>query len=248
MILFYTLIAVLAVSLLSLIGVVTLAIKREVLKKILLYMVAFSAGALIGDTFLHLLPESFESGQSSLMIGVAIFSGLLLFFILEKILRWRHCHDTNCSEHPKHLGTMNLVSDGMHNAIDGLLIGASYAVSIPLGISTTLAVLLHEIPQELGDFGVLLHSGFSVKKALFFNFLSALVAVFFAVVAVKIGVINASFTNFMVPFTAGGFLYIALSDLIPELHKEQGIRKAIGQTLAIILGIAVMSLLLLIER
>ncbi|MEI8143647.1 MAG: ZIP family metal transporter [Candidatus Berkelbacteria bacterium] len=247
MILLYTFVSVFVVSLISLIGVLTLTVKQDYLKKILLYFVAFSVGGLIGDTFLHLLPQSFSSGLSSLAIGISLFAGVLSFFILEKILRWRHCHDIGCHDHPAHLGTMNLIGDAAHNAIDGILIGASFVVSIPLGIATTLAVIFHEIPHELGNFGVLLHSGFTIKKALFFNYLSSLVAIVFAILAVFLGRYSGGFINFMVPFTAGSFLYIAMSDLIPELHKEEGAKKTIIQTLAIILGIATMALMLLME-
>lgn len=243
----YTIGSVIIISLISLVGVFSLAFKKDTIKKILLYLVAFSAGALIGDSFLHLLPEAFESGLDSMPLAIAIFSGILVFFLLEKVLRWRHCHNISCSEHPRHLGTMNLVGDAMHNLIDGFLIGVSFLVSVPLGIATTIAVLLHEIPQEMGDFGVLLHSGFSIKKAIFFNLLSSFTAIIAAVIALVVGNRIESFAQVMIPFTVGSFIYIALSDLIPELHKESGWGKTIGQLAALIGGISVMALLLLLE-
>ena len=242
----YALVSVLVVSLVSLIGVITLALNPKILKKTLGFLVAFSVGALIGDSFIHLLPEAIETGIYTRIFAVYIFAGILLFFCLEKFLRWRHCHDIACEEHPRHLGIINLVSDGVHNLIDGLLIGASFVVSIPLGIATTTAVILHEIPQELGDFGVLLHSGFTVKKALLFNFLSASLAIISTMIAFWIGARATLFIDFMIPFTIGGFIYIALSDLVPELHKETKPVQAIIDLGGISLGIAVMFLLLLV--
>lgn len=240
----YTLIAVLIVSLLSLVGVITLAIKKDVLKKILLVMVAFSAGALIGDAVLHLLPHAIEeTGEMTLATSVSFLSGILLFFVLEKFLRWRHCHDVECDAHPKHLGTMNLVGDGVHNFIDGVLIGTSFLVSIPLGIATTVAVIAHEIPQELGDFGVLLHSGFKAKTAVLYNLFSAAFAIVGAVVALLVGEALEEFVHFIIPLTAGGFIYIALSGLVPELHKENKTYKSLIQLIALVFGILVMYLL-----
>lgn len=243
----YALISVALVSLASFVGVLTLSFKDQILKKVLIFFVAFSAGALIGDSFLHLLPEATEKNGFSVGVSAAIFAGIIVFFLLEKILRWRHCHDASCEDHPKHLGQMNLFGDGVHNFIDGLLIGASFLVSIPVGIATTTAVIMHEIPQELGDFGVLLHSGFSKQKAIMFNFLSACLAIIGAVVALSLGTKTGAFGETMIPFSAGGFLYIALSDLIPELHKEVKIRSAIAHLCFLLLGIGMMFLLLLVE-
>ncbi len=242
----YALTSVIIVSVLSLVGVLALAMKKDFLKKILLILVAFSAGALIGGAFLHLLPEAVEIvGSFNTAISLYLFFGILLFFILEKFLRWRHCHDIDCDRHPKHLGTMNLVGDAAHNFIDGVLIGSSYLVSIPLGITVTIAVIAHEIPQELGDFGVLLHSGFKIKKAIIYNFLSALTAVVGTVVALLIGTRIESFIYLMLPLTAGGFIYIALSGLVPELHKEKGAGKSLIQLVAFVAGFTIMYLLLL---
>jgi zinc and cadmium transporter len=248
MIWFYALVSVSIISLLSFSGAITLLLKRNVLERILLILVAFSTGALIGDAFIHLLPEAVEnSGGFTTQVSLSVFAGILLFFVLEKFLRWRHCHDIDCKEHPKHLGTMNLVGDGVHNFIDGILIGASFLVSIPLGITTTIAVAIHEIPQELGDFGVLLHSGFSKSRAILFNFFSACIAILGTVLALVIGSSATNFVNIMVPVTAGGFIYIALSGLIPELHKEEKISNSALQLLFLIIGLGIMFLLLLIE-
>ncbi len=224
-------------------GVFALAVKENVLKKILLILVAFSTGALIGDAFIHLIPEITERGGFGLTASVSVLAGILAFFSLEKFLRWRHCHDIDCIEHPKYLGTINLLGDGFHNLIDGMLVGSTFLASIPLGLSTTLAVILHEVPQEMGDFGVLVHSGFSKKKAIYYNFLSACLAIVGALLAYSIGSGTVKFVNLMVPFTAGGFIYIALSGLVPELHKEDDWRKSLVQFICIILGISIMGLL-----
>ena len=158
------------VSILSVVGILALLLKKKQLNSILLLLVAFSAGALLGGALLHLIPEASHHDGFTTEIALYILTGILIFFILEKIIHWHHCHNVDCSEHKHHLGTMNLVGDGLHNFIDGALIAGSYMVSIPLGIATTIAVILHEIPQEIGDFGVLVYSGMKPKKALFYNF------------------------------------------------------------------------------
>lgn len=234
----YTISAVVLVSAISLVGVLTLAIKSKNLSNILHFFVAFSTGALIGDTFIHLLPEAIEK-NSSRVWPLALIIGILFFFLLEKILRWRHCHDEAC-ENPKHLGPMNLVGDGFHNIIDGILIGASFLVSPTLGLATTVAVVLHEIPQEMGDFAVLLHSGYNVKKALLYNLLSGMMAILGAALILIVGQSVVSITNFMIPLAAGGFLYIALSDLVPELHKETKRSTTALQVFAILFGVLIM--------
>lgn len=149
--------------------------------------------------------------------------------------------------HPHPVVYMNLIGDGAHNLIDGMLIGASYLVSIPIGISTTIAVVLHEIPQEIGDFGVLVNGGLTVRKALFFNFLTALAAVVGVMISLIVGPFIKDYASFMLPITAGGFLYIAGSDLIPELHHENELRDSFWQLFSILLGVAIMGLLLLIN-
>lgn len=242
----YTIGSVIIVSLISLIGVFSISIDEKRLAKILLFMVSFAAGALLGDAFLHLLPESMEDGLA-LKAPVFILVGIFAFFILEKIISWRHCHIPTSEEHPHPVGMMNLIGDGFHNILDGMIIGGSYLVSIPLGVSTTLAVILHEIPQEIGDFGILVHAGYSVRKALFFNFLCALTAVAGAVLTLAVGLKSASVSAFLVPFTIGSFVYIATADLIPELKKETALKKSLLQLLFILLGAGVMGLFLLLE-
>jgi zinc and cadmium transporter len=243
----YSLVSVFFVSLISLIGILTLGMKIEKLKIILIYLISFSAGALFGDAFIHLLPEVIEKGGFGVLSAVYILSGILMFFILEKFVHWQHCHMPITKTHVHSFAYMNLVGDALHNFIDGLIIAASYIVSIPVGIATTIAVLLHEIPQEIGDFGVLIYGGFSKAKALGLNFLTALTAVIGTMVGLLINNLVSDIEIFLIPLAIGGFLYIAGSDLIPELHKETDIKKSFIQILCFILGILIMLSLLLLE-
>ncbi len=246
-VIFYTLVSVLAVSLLAFIGIITLALNTKRLKTLLIYLISFSAGALFGDAFIHLLPEIAESQGFTLQVSLGVLGGIAAFFVLEKIIHWQHCHLPITDEHVHPFAYMNLLGDALHNFIDGIIIAASYVVSIPAGIATTLAVALHEIPQEIGDFGVLVHGGFSRGKALVVNFVSALAAVFGAVLALWAAALVARIEVFLVSVAVGGFIYIAGSDLIPELHKETTLRRSILQVLAFLAGIGVMAALLLVE-
>ena len=240
----YSLISVFIVSILSLVGIITFAIKIQKLKKWLIFLVSFSTGALFGGAFIHLIPEAFHEYGHSVSISLFILLGILTFFVMEKFIHWRHCHVPTSKNHPHPLGTMNLIGDCFHNFIDGLLIAGSYIASIPLGISTTLAVILHEIPQELGDFGVLIYAGFSKKKALFLNFLTALTAFLGVILALLLSNVIPNLTSFLLPFTAGGFIYIAGSDLIPELKKSPKLKSSLLQLFGLCLGISLMLLLI----
>ncbi|MFN4133555.1 MAG: ZIP family metal transporter [Candidatus Hadarchaeales archaeon] len=214
------LLATITVSLLSFVGAGTLILTGKMLKKILLVLVGFAAGTLIGGAFLHLLPESIELGEG---VGAfTIFSttllGFILFFILEKAL-WRHCHEKGCKVHV--FAYLNLLGDGIHNFIDGLIIAAGFLFNPWLGFITTLAVAAHEIPQELGDFGVLVYGGLKPRMALFLNFATALTAVAGGVWGYYLLPVFENVKVLLLPLAAGGFLYIAASDLIPELHEER---------------------------
>lgn len=238
---FNTIFSVLVVSLISLIGIITFALNNKKLRKMLLLLVSFSAGSLFGGAFIHLLPEATERIGFKLELSLYILAGILFFFVLEKFVHWRHCHVPTSKSHPHPLGMMNLVGDGFHNLIDGMIIAAAYMASVQTGIATTMAVILHEIPQEIGDFGVLIHAGYSKVKALFFNFLSAITSVIGAIIVLVIGAKSGNFVNALLPFTAGGFIYIAGSDLIPELKKEcTNLSNGIQQFLALALGILIM--------
>ena len=240
--------SVLVVSIISIIGIATLWLKEQQLKKILLYMVSFSAGALFGDAFIHLIPEAIEETGFGLPISMLILFGILFSFIVEKFLRWRHCHIPISSEHPHSFAYMNLFGDAIHNLIDGLIIGGSFVFSTSLGIATTLAVIFHEIPQELGDFGVLVHGGFSKKKALCLNLLTAFTAIIGTIIALMFGSNLEEFTPLLLSFAAGNFIYIAGSDLIPEIRKDEAnLKKSTIQTIFIILGVCMMLILVLAE-
>ena len=246
----YSLSSVLLVSLVSFVGVISLGMRVEKLRKVLIYLISFSAGALLGDAFIHLLPEIIEEAGLGLQISGTILFGIALFFVLEKVIHWQHCH-MPIDEKKGHVHAFaytNLVGDGLHNFIDGLIIAGSYLISVPAGIATTLAVVLHEIPQEIGDFGVLLHGGFSKSKALALNFLSAIFAILGAIVALFLQGSVKNVELFLVPLAIGGFIYIAGSDLIPELNKHSDkLGRSLLQLIAFILGILVMAALLLLE-
>ncbi len=243
----YSIVSVIVVSLISLIGILALLLNRDV-NKITFLLVSFAVGGLFGDAFIHLLPESFENIENNLEIALLVLVGIFIFFILEKVLRWRHSHTLQTKKKKIHpVVTMNLVGDAVHNLIDGMVIGASYMVNIPLGMTTTLAIVLHEIPQEMGDFGILLHGGISVKRALVFNFLSAATAIIGTVLSLTIGPHIQGYTVALVPITAGGFIYIAGSDLIPELQQDVKMSRSLLQFGLIVLGIGIMAILAAFE-
>ncbi|MFA5200154.1 MAG: ZIP family metal transporter [Candidatus Omnitrophota bacterium] len=240
MVLIWILASTFLVSVISLVGIITLLIKANLMPKILFCLIGFSAGALIGSAFLHILPECLETNSSSSVFNFLIL-GIITFFLMERFLFWRHCHkEGGCKTHT--FTYLNLIGDGFHNFIDGMVIAASFLVSFKLGAITTFAIILHEIPQELGDFAVLIYGGFSKKKALLFNFASALMAVIGAITGYFLSDLGKNFSNFILPFTAGGFIYIASSDLIPELHKENSLKRSTAAFTAFLLGIVFMAL------
>jgi zinc and cadmium transporter len=243
----YSLVSVIIVSLISLVGVLAFSLREENLK-MLLYLVSFSAGGLFGDAFIHLIPEAVEKSGFGVHISLYILLGVIVSFVIEKFFQWRHCHIPTSEEHPHSFAYMNLFGDAVHNFIDGLIIGGSYLASIPLGMATTLAVVFHEIPQEIGDFGVLIYGGFNKSRAIFFNFSTALTAIFGAIVALSIGFLIQDFIPFLIPFAAGNFVYIAGSDLIPELRKEEaGLLRSALQLIAFVLGVVVLFSLVFLE-
>jgi len=243
----YAIISVVVISLVSLVGVVTLLIKERYINRMLFILISFSAGALFGDAFIHLLPEIAEKAGFTLMVSSYILLGIVTFFVIEKIIHWHHCNREKAEAEHRRAFTANIIiADAVHNLVDGLVVAGSYLISIPIGIATTIAVILHEVPQELGDFAVLLHGGFSAKKALAFNFLSAVTAVAGAVIALLLASGIENFTLFLVPFTAGGFVYIAGSDLVPELKKETALKKSFLQIASLAFGILVMLALALV--
>ena len=243
----YAIVSVLLVSVISLIGVATIPVSEPKLKQIIFVMVGLATGSLFGDAFIHLVPQSFKRSERQVETSLFILAGLFIFFVLEKFLLWRHEHTMEFGEQIHPVGYMNLFADAIHNFMDGVIIGASFLVSVPIGIATTLAVISHEIPHELGNFFVLLYAGFSRSKALLFNFLSACTAILGTVLALVIGAKVQSFSVAVLPFAAGGFIYIAGSDLVPELHKETSFPKSFGQMIAMGMGIGLMLCLTLLD-
>ncbi len=239
-ILLWIVLSTLFVSVLAFIGILTLLLKENLLRKTLLFLVSLSAGVLMAGAFLHLIPEALEkfAGSSTFLYVIA---GFVLFFLIEKLLFWRHCHEGRCPAHE--FAYINLLGDGIHNFIDGLIIAAGFMANINLGIITTIAVALHEIPQEIGDFGVLIFGGFGRTKALFYNFISAVTAVLGGLLGYSLSGLSQSFVPLLLPIAAGGFIYIAASDLLPEIKKETDLKKSILTFVVFLIGIGLMAVL-----
>ena len=222
---------------LALAGVFSFFISKRSLNKILLFLVSFATGALLGGAFFHLIPEAFEELRL-LKTFLFVLLGFFLFFLIEKFLYWHHCHKgEKCEKHP--FTYLILFGDGIHNFIDGLIIASSFLVSIPFGIITSIIIMTHELPQEIGDFGVLVYGGFTRVKALFYNFLSQLTSVLGGILGFYFFQLHEG-TIILLPFAAGGFIYIAVMDLIPEIIKEKNLVKMIGNLIAIILGLLIL--------
>lgn len=233
------------ISALSLVGGATLMLRPRTLDRMLLVLISFAAGALLGDAFIHLLPEVAESADGfDLAASFALLGGVLGFFVLEKVLHWHHAHYPREEMiHP--VAVTNVVGDALHNLVDGSIVAGSFLVSVELGIATALAVVLHEIPQELGDFAILVRAGLKPRRALLLNLLSAMLAVLGAIVTLLVSSAVEGLEHVLVPVTAGAFVYIASTDLLPELHKEPDVGKSAAQLLGVLGGVAVMALLLL---
>ncbi|MEK6807510.1 MAG: ZIP family metal transporter [Nanoarchaeota archaeon] len=240
------LIAVGIVSLISFVGALALVVRKD-LNKILSYLVSFAAGSMLGAAFLDLLPGALAA-QTKYVFEITLL-GIILFFIIELYFHWHHHHTHSEGQHVHALGYLNLIGDASHNFIDGMIIAASFMVSFPLGIITTIAVIAHEIPQEIGDFGILIYSGFSKAKALFFNFLTALTAVLGALLTFFASEFIKGFTAYLIPFAAGAFIYMAAVDLMPELHKHGGRKsKSRWQVVLLFLGIILIYVLGLVFK
>lgn len=232
--------ATLVDGLVALGGVFTLYLSNKKLEKLLLKLVAFSAGALLAGAFLHLIPESLEYLESEVTFGIVII-GFVLFFLIERFLHWHHCHDGKCDVHQ--VTYLILFGDGIHNFVDGIIIAVSFLVSIPFGIITTLLILGHEIPQELGDFGILVYGGMDKTKALIYNFIAQLMAILGGIVGFLLSSSIKGVVPYILPFAAGGFIYISASDLVPELHKETHLQKSLLCFGFFLIGIVFMLLL-----
>lgn len=244
----YSFLSVLVVSLVSFVGAFTLSLRTEVLKKYLTLFISLAIGALLGDVFIHLIPESFATGHREL-VSILFIVGIFGFFLLEKYLHWHHHEDDSNEEgHIHPVGKLVLFGDGLHNFLDGVIIGVSFLISIPVGIATTIAVILHEIPQEIGDFAVLIHSGYEKSKALWLNFASAILSFLGLAFAFILGEFSEHLAEYILPIAGGGFIYIALADLIPELQKSKRLKDILFQSIFLILGVIIMLALTLIEH
>lgn len=240
----YTLASVLIVSCISLIGIVSLGMSQERLSRALFFLISFSAGALLGDVFIHVLPEIMQ-GDSLVSSGSILF-GILAFFILERVLVWHHSHSSH-QEEVHGMVYLTVIGDALHNFLDGVAIAAAFLVSIPVGIATATAVIFHEIPQEIGQFAILVHGGWSRMKALFYNFFSALTSVVGALLALIFSEQFSEAPTILLGIGAASFIYVAMTDLIPELHKETSTRRFFLQLIAMLAGIAVMAFLVVLE-
>jgi zinc and cadmium transporter len=238
-------VATFIISLIAFVGIVTLFLKEELLKKALMVLVALSAGGLLGGAFLHLLPEAVEEAGAQMSVFLYLLLGFCLFFVLEQFLLWRHEHGTVHKIQP--FSYLILISDGVHNFIDGLVIAASFVVGFQIGVVTTLAVALHEIPQELGDFGVLTYGGFSRKRALFFNYISAITAILGGIIGYFLSSLLQTSIVYLLPFAAGNFIYISAADLIPEIKHTVNPKRSAIHFCAFLVGLGIMLIIKFIE-
>lgn len=245
--LFYILGSTFLISLIAFVGALALFLKEKLLDKVLLALVSFSAGALLGGAFLHLIPEAVQRVEDSQVLDLFLYLilGFCVFFILENFIRWHHHHST---KHPDIMpfSYLILVSDAIHNFIDGLIIAASFVIDWPIGVITAVAIALHEIPQEIGDFGVLVYGGFKRIKALFLNFLSAITVVFGGIAGFLLSEKIGNSIVFLLPFAAGNFIYIASSDLIPEIKAKASFKKSLLHFSVFLMGIGLMLLVKLL--
>jgi zinc and cadmium transporter len=227
----------LLMSAIALVGSVTLVLRESTLQKIILPLVAFAAGSLIGGAFFHMIPAGMAKIDDTTVLFAWLLAGFTLFFVLEQFLHWHHCHRAQAScKQP--LTYLILIGDGLHNFIGGLAIAGTFMVDIRLGIMAWLAAAAHEIPQELGDFGVLIHGGWRKQTALLFNLLSGLTFLLGGLVTYA-----ASFTidvSFLIPFAAGNFIYIGASDLVPEVTKHEDLKKNILNFVFFVTGVLLM--------
>jgi zinc and cadmium transporter len=222
----------LAMSVIALVGSLTLVLPKATMQRILLPLVALAAGALMGGALFHMLPESVEAIGNTASLWIVFAAGFVSFYLLEQYLHWHHCHDIDCEHRP--VGMLVLVADALHNLIGGIAVGASFTLGVPVGLATWFAAAAHEVPQELGDFGILAHSGYEPRRALWLNFLSALTFPIGAITAFQLaGVLDVAL---LVPFAAGNFVYIGASDLLPQLVQPTSLVRKVENSLALVGG------------
>lgn len=234
-------------SIVSLLGGIALLFKKEWAIRLAEPLAAFAAGTLLGTAFLDLLPEAIEAAEAAGTDAHGLFFwtlvGIILFFLLERFIHWFHHHHEHVGEVKKPTATLIILGDSIHNFIDGVAIAITFMIDPALGVVTTVAVGAHEIPQEIGDFGILLKAGYSRKKVLLFNALSACAALAGALLTYAIGPSIASSLPILLAITAGLFVYIALSDLVPEIHAWGTKKLAILESFLLLVGVAAVALL-----
>ncbi|MEW5996185.1 MAG: ZIP family metal transporter [Candidatus Micrarchaeota archaeon] len=219
---FWILAAVILDALLGFTGVFSFYLKENLLKKLAFHLTAFAAGTLMGGAFFHLIPESAQFFEP-LQMSIILIAGFIAFLAIEGYFHWHHHED--CEIHP-FTYTM-VIGDAVHNTIDGFVMAAAFFASIPLGIATALVIIAHELPQQLGVFGVLLHGGQTRQKALLYSFLAQCTVIIGGLLGYFLATSAEGVSAYLIPFAAGGFIYIAGADLIPEMHKSKGIEKVL---------------------
>lgn len=243
----FSLLSAVAVSIISLLVAIPLFMKKKISKKFLVVLLSMSVGVLLATVFIDFLPEIYghehEHGEDNVLLSsLVILLGFIVMFLVEKFVHFHHTnkceHDDHGHSHAYHLAPINLIGDGIHNFIDALVIVGAYSVNVTLGIAATISIIFHEIPQEIADFGILLYSGMSKKKALLFNFLSALTSIIGVIFGLFLLEVEG-FSEFVLPFAAGTFLYIAASNLVPQLHRHCKLKETFIHVLAIILGVCI---------
>lgn len=240
--LYLILLATFAGSLLSLVGGVLLLFKKNLSHDFVDYLSAFAAGTLLGTAFLDLLPEALEAGDTTEALTWALI-GILLFFLLERFIHWFHHHHEHVGEIQKPSGALIIAGDSIHNFIDGVAIALTFMIDPAAGILATIAIGAHEIPQEIGDFGILLKAGYSKRRVLLYNVLSACTAFAGALITYAIGPSIEEHLSALIGITAGFFIYIALSDLVPEIHAWGKKKLAVAESALLLLGIVVVGAL-----
>jgi zinc and cadmium transporter len=233
------------VSLFSLVGILALSLREETLHKILFFMIAFSAGTILGAALFDLLPEAVEHIEGS-VVFVYVAVGFVAFYFLERFIYWYHGHghhsdfsEHGAEEYTKGFAYLNVLGDGIHNFLDGMIIATSFNFEFSVGLATTIAVIFHELPQEIGDYGILIYAGFDKVRALLLNFAAALSVVVGGVFGIFFIEMVETLSGTLIAFSAGAFLYLSASELIPELKEEEDFWKSLAQFLVFLLGLAV---------
>jgi len=218
-----------------------LLLKKEKLRKFTLYAINYATGTLLGAAFLGLIPHALHELSSQKCLAT-VLGGIFLFFLLEKLVIWRHCHKEHCEIHSQ-TGVLILVGDSLHNFVDGVAIAAAFMGSVQLGIATSIAIIVHEIPQEVGDFAILIESGFSRKKALFYNALSSATALVGAIGAYFLLNLVQGLVPYLMAVSAASFIYIALADLIPSQRRSVALSSVLSEFGLLALGIGTIAIL-----